>query len=521
VYEDAPSEVTEYRDLQALCDVLLSMRSARYTWYAHDGGEHAYKYLLTALTTRLDSEPALEALVIAQGHDRVIGFIIRRGHRVWELRDSAALLPVSLEQLCADFAPRYSTRIPDVCRLLTALQAAYHLIESTFAVRPGWTVGATALRAWRATLADKQYFIRQRPTVERFAREAYYGGMTFLGSTWKHLDCVTLDVNSMYPFVMREYGVPCGVACYTESWHPELPGFYAVRANVPATVLRSAVPHRTEHGVTFPHGTFDTILTSTELEYARLQGTSFGIRYGYTFERIAYPFARFVNACEGIRTSRPGTAQDRLAKLLQANLYGKFGTRPFVERYALFGSPPDEAEWFPMINEHTGAILPHLYSRTEPINQPYIHPEWAAWITAQARVTLLHTVYSVGAREVLYGDTDSFTASRVAIADAIERGVVSIGTAYGQWKIEREYSWFHAGSAKNYQGQLTDGRLFDKAAGIMRPLIRHVEHARSLNGETVTTHGVSTPHTGRVLRGASIAPEGLTRSYARVEREAD
>jgi hypothetical protein len=513
VTEDAPEMVHTLGDVDALCDVVLSSRGSNYLWYAHQGGEQDYQYLYAALLARMGREPEMCVDVMSQGRDRVMGFVVRRGHRRWELRDSYALLPVPLDALVADFAPQACGDWEPVRCLLAVLRGAYRLIEQTFGVVPGWTVGSTGLAAWRATLRPGEYYSRTRPAVEAFCRAGYYGGLSFLTSTARHTDMATLDVNSMYPFVMRQEGVPAGVAAYTSREIPNEPGYYHIRATVPRSTIRPPLAVRDASGVSWPTGTFTTVATSAEITYARTQGVTVDVAWGYTFGRLVYPFRRFVDACETIRTSQPGTARDRLAKMLQANLYGKFGARPLIERYALFGTPPDLDEWHPMVDRQTGEVLPYLYTRVEVLNAGYLHPEWAGWITAQARLVLLRAVEAVGAGRVVYGDTDSLTAPVSALEAAIARGSLSLGTGYGQWKVERVYRWFRAGAPKNYQGELSDQRTRDTVAAIPLASVRHDEHARALDGEAIQTQSPLAPHTLQVLQGAPIAAGVLRRSY--------
>lgn len=519
VYEDAPEETQVIESASALVSAFLSRHGSAYSWYVHEHERPRLLELVAPLTERVAASPSLAIDVIAQGTDHVIGFVVRAGHQRYELRDSAALLPVPLSWLAADFTEAAEHDTEPALRYLLALQGAYRLIRETFGVVPGWTVGATALKAWRATMQPEDYYLRQRPAVEDLCRRGYYGGYTFLSSTRLVRDAVTLDVNSMYPYVMRRYGVPAGVATYTERERGAAPAYYQARVEVPRTTLRPSVPYRDEHGVSWPTGSFETVLTSEEIAHARAHGTRVTVQYGYTFQRTVWPFERFVSACERIRLEAPGTARNRLAKLLQSSLYGKFGARPFVERYVLLGTPPaDTTHWRPVINQDTGEIAPYLYCCIEPLKQSYLHPEWAGWITAQARLTLLRAVEVIGPGQVLYGDTDSLTVSRAAMERAVGAGAIQLGTAYGTFKLEREYSWFRAGSGKNYQGLLTDGRMLDKVAGIQREAVTSGDHTRAMDGETVTVESLRPPSTLSVIKGKGVEGSALERTYTHIRQ---
>lgn len=510
----AQEDGTLYQDatITAFVARLLTSAGSAFLWLLHSPAGYEMNVLLDAVTEATRTRPQLVVDVISQGRERVIGLKFRQGHRSWELRNSAAVLPVSREELIAALASGFDTTT--AVGLLAALVELDALIRETFYVGMGWTAGATALRAWRATLPDGTAYLRTRPTVERFCREAYYGGYTLLASTATHADTVTLDVNSMYPYVMRACGVPVGTAAYTERRILDAPGFYRVRASVPKAVRCPVLPYRADGGVVYPTGDFTTTATSDELDMAERQGARITVEYGYVFRGLIRPFTAFVTYCEQVRRLWRGQAQERLAKILQASLYGKFGARPTIERYALFGSPPEDRDmWHPMVDVHTGEVLDCLYWCLETLEAPYLRPEWAAWITAQARLYLLRAMHAIGPEHILYADTDSVTASRRALGYALARGAVVIGSEYGQWKIEREYRWFRAGQVKHYQGALYDGRMVDRAAGIMREAVVSTEHTRALDGETIQADGMTLPGGVRVLKGHTPGPERMRRQY--------
>lgn len=478
--------------------ILLSKRTRGYTWYAHNGGEYDYKYLLSWFTSRLIDYPGIRIQPIVRS-DQCIGLVIRYHKQRIEVRDSFALVPTSLKAMTVAFAPQYQKQDiglaegvrfnpddsthrayleMDVFGLLHSLQAFFTIISDTFGVPCGWTIGSTALRAWRHTLDRDKWYWRLSPAAEGYIRQAYYGGLVFLTSTAPQTDCVQLDVNSMYPSMMRAHGVPCGIYGYVQHRY-DGPAYYHALAHVPDDMPFTFVPHRTKTGVTWPTGTFDTFITSVEMETAEKHGVTFEVIDGYLFDHLEYPFAAFVDKCEGIRREHKGTALEAATKLLQNSLYGKFGANSMTKRYELSAVPLEDAGYTPVIDTNTGEMQEGLYEKDEPMQASYIHPEWAAWITAHARCYLAETVYRLNPRTVWYGDTDSVICSE---RDFRRVGIL-LGGAYGAFKVERRYSYFRAGGPKNYIGLVRDTPEYvQKHKGIPRKSLSVSHHMAALDG---------------------------------------
>src|SRR5436190_1178059 len=69
---------------------------------------------------------------------------------------------------------------PDLCVLLHAYKNFTSIMRMTFGIRPGVTIGSTAMRAFLTTLPETHVHYRQSKGVDKLAREAYFGGLTFV-----------------------------------------------------------------------------------------------------------------------------------------------------------------------------------------------------------------------------------------------------------------------------------------------------------------------------------------------------
>ena len=481
-----------------------------YRYYAHNGSRFDFSFLMDELTAvaRLE-EYKIDPIV--QGEDRLIGLIIKDGKKtLFELRDSLPLLPMSLKEATAIYAETQKGDIGlgdgvcfdrtnndhidylrrDVLGLYEVLENFQKLVHLLFNTTIGFTSGATALAAWRATIPHGHCYYRLHEYFENFARTAYYGGYVYPGADIdEHRDVVVLDYNAAYAARMRE-GVPGGHHFETCEYYPDRPGIYHVIVNVTKTLKRPPLPYRTSKGgVVWQTGTFDTTVTSIELEYALTQGCKFQVLSGVVWERLEYPFNEFLEKCERFELE-DGGVHKAVAKNMRNPLYGKFGTKPIAKNYyiQLDNILPVDTEW--LVNEETGEIKNYVYAKWEKNKSDCIFPHWAAWITAGQRIELLQAMNTLGTP--LYGDTDSVFCYRSDFDRAVASGALVTGKKYGMLKLEKELKIFNSFGPKNYHAITIDGEYYGKVKGIPRKLLslQHYEKYNPLNPPEVEFHSV-------------------------------
>lgn len=490
--------VTDGRTAEALWRHVLAHDSRTHAnrdhvWWAHNGGEYDYVYLLDpakadALSGRARVDPVVRG-------DAMIGYRIRASKHRTDLRDSFALLPAGLASLAAQLSPtlpkldiglssgvtfdpdradhrEYAAR--DVVATLAVLTRFRSILAERFdGALPSWSAASTALRAWTLTLGDDERYRRIAPSDEPLARAGYVGGLVHVGSIAWHDDAVALDVNSMYPSVMAEAGVPDGWSAPVGRFDRRRPGIYRCTVDVPADMAFTFVPYRDPRGnLAWPTGRFPAVLTSPEIVAAREHGVRVAVHGGVVWQRLAYPFGAYVGRVAAMRAE--GGALGLVGKLLGNGLYGKFGARPTRDEWAISSRRPGDGWTPPAYDAFDDAAVKRyagLWVRHDvPLRAPYLLPHWAAWITAGARLRLVALADAIGPDRVLYTDTDSVTAPRADIERAIAAGRVSVGSAFGQVKIEHRYARFRALAPKVYMG-IEDGEPVYRAKGIPRKLV--------------------------------------------------
>ena len=467
-----------------------------FRYYAHNGAGFDFSFLLEEIIIQTRKR-GYELDPIKQGESRLIGLIVReKSKTILELRDSFALIPLSLKEATAIYATTQKEGIgledgvtynpdkpahraylhSDVRGLFEVLQTFEKLVFDLFGTPISYSAGGTAISAWRANIPDGHAYYRLNERAENFARQGYYGGYVYPGKDIAiHEDAVTLDYNGAYAGQMRK-GVPCGACWFTREFVPDRPGIYMVVATVPTDIRHTCIPCKDKHFLRWPTGTFTTTVTSLEIAFAEKHGCRFEILEGIVWEKLEYPFNEFLEKCERFELV-DGGRNKATAKQMRNSLYGKFGTRSVVEQCHIaldnnipWGTEENQLHVRLVFDPKSEYPLPYLYNTVEENTSDYIMPHWAAWITASQRITLIETMYKID--NVYYGDTDSIVCDRADFHGAEERGILIMGATYGTLKLEKEWDTFTSKGPKNYGGKLKSGTFHGKTKGIPRRLLQ-------------------------------------------------
>lgn len=308
------------------------------------------------------------------------------------------------------------------------------------------TAASLALSLFRSHFYDEVKFPIHIPNKneDTFIRSGYYGG---------HADAYTpygenlyyYDVNSLYPFVMKEFPMPGGVPV----WHSDLDsmeldsmfGFIQAYVECPKTMKRPFLPYRDKDGILlFPTGEFIGVYYSEELKYARSLGYKVLPICGYLFQRMESPFKDYVNSLFESRSNAKKEGNNAIGyvyKLLLNSLYGRFGINPmstitemcdqnrrnFLLRKGTFINDVPLGEDLHMVSYHSNMEKGPDYWKP-PKNSAI---QLAAAITASARIYM----YKYISREdCYYTDTDS-----IVLGNPLPESDIS-SSVLGQFKLE-------------------------------------------------------------------------------------
>jgi len=397
-----------------------------------------------------------------------------------QLRDSYALWPHRLKSLCEHFAPAEGQKLAisdiahfdihnpehvayalqDAVALWYGLHGFFEALAESFDTSPSLTIASTAVRAWERTLDEQDKFYPLSNIEDKWMRKYYYGALTGLTSTRPQFNVETFDINSSYPSVMESTPMPtkwewiAGVEL--GRWILDQEGFVDCVVRTPEDLIVPILPTRDSKGhMIWRRGTFATSVTIPELRFALQQGYEIlELRRVCIFTESKIVFDQVVEKCKTLRHEHRGTNIEKVAKLIQNSLYGKFGAR----RERIVSVVVDDLDTLDVDLYPT--VIPNLYLDMKEQRVRSL-PHWAAWITAHARLRLLEAIYCIGPEKVFYYDTDSVTVqSGTFPSDLINQ------EAYGFWKLDKQWKTFMAVAPKVYHGRLVNGERFGKVKGV-------------------------------------------------------
>lgn len=395
------------------------------------------------------------------------------GKRIlFRLRDSLHLLPGKLDDLAKNLCPELGSKgsIPyDQVTLenlstlrvslleymkqdILLLGGIMHNFQDLYAkaykndIENKITTASLALSLFRNNYYDEVKFPIHIPNKneDTFIRRGYYGGHADAYIPYGE-NLYYYDINSLYPFVMKEFPMPGGVPV----WHSDLEsmeldsmfGFIKAYVECPKTMKRPFLPYRNKDGLLiFPTGEFVGVYYSEELKYARDLGYKVIPISGYLFQKMESPFKDYVNSLFESRSNAKKEGNNAIAyvyKLLLNSLYGRFGINPmstitemcdknrhdFLLRTGTFINDVLLREDLYMVSYHSNMEKGPDYWKP-PKNSAI---QLAAAITASARIYM----YKYISREdCYYTDTDSIVLGNPLPDDLISSSVL------GMFKLE-------------------------------------------------------------------------------------
>lgn len=381
--------------------------------------------------------------------------VFKRGQQTIKFVNTFNYFPMKLEKIgdivglpkkSVDFNDVDIDTLLDYCMrdteiVMRAMRLFHDTIEENLGVSVGLTSGATSFNAWVNMQSGEWIEFHDDPELSGFERDCYKGGRTEafklgpLRGTWT---CV--DINSMYPFIMRTTLMPLrvvkvfGVKPHFEAitgrdWWQSLSRFIVedkegfvlrrdgqragVVADVTITTDEPAIGIVDKNKLVFPVGTFRVTLACCEFEYAFHKGWINEIHAAEIWA-LGYPFNEFIDTCWNLRHEfevMDNHGLSKCLKLVMNSLYGKFAQRKIEELYREPCDPESIKSEFAVLPEGDGVIWElcgqRVYMLTTKETTSRTHYPVAAQITAAARLYLWKLINTAGRENVAYCDTDS------------------------------------------------------------------------------------------------------------------
>lgn len=471
-----------YETIGETCDALFSHSFREYALYAHNCGKFDGMFLIDELSRR--KEWSVEP-VISGGRMLEIRVEDRDRHR-WFVRDSYALLPSSLKKLTMNFKvqhqkldedakgmlsnPEYNRN--DCIGLYEVLDKFRDLNRGTF----GLTIARTALDDYRRNFQKVTF--RSVRSCEEEIRKAYYGGRTEIFQFNTNPDKVfyDYDVNSLYPFVLREYDYPYG---RFKSVHPDIDDFGFSYARVREQHRYPILPQRLDYKMMFMHGWHEGWYSNEELRLAeKVSPFDFEVTKTLACEEHAPVFREYIDDLYGKRLEARAEGNEALAyvlKLKMNSFYGKWGQRRKNERILINPEFIEEGMKLEFVGD-----LP-IFKKTEDSDSPHIIPSVSAMVTAYARAYMWKWFTGVADSDLFYMDTDSIITSSPCLEESKKLGA---------FKLEAKMERFYPIMPKVYYYEL-EGQPHVRAKGL--PMQDMASFRAYLDGQPVTDdRGVET-----------------------------
>lgn len=300
------------------------------------------------------------------------------------------------------------------------------------------TIAGQAMTAFRHRFMHHDLLVHDYYDILEMEKNSYRGGRCEVFKMGKFNDVTCLDINSMYPYVMKTKDYP------TKLISSE------ILTNVPLLDIERVISAGTfilaecslnmkkpviackRDKLLFPIGKIKQTITSPEIEYI-LNNPNCGKIV--SFDKVVYYykaniFSEYVDFFYALRQSSDNLAIKQMSKILLNGLYGKFGqhnstipelvTDEIIRKvYLEFMTENDTMEVIDDISAkyiRIGNDLYYITKKDEEFARDSI-PIIASAVTSYARMLLWELMQTAGSENVLYCDTDSLFVNKDGLAN--------------------------------------------------------------------------------------------------------
>lgn len=226
------------------------------------------------------------------------------------------------------------------------------------------TLSSLAFAIFRSNFLKENTIPQLSGKIANEIRESYTGGAVdmYIPKPPKGEKVYCYDVNSLYPFVMKDNAMPIGKPVFFKGdirvVDPDAFGFFYCKITSPDNLMHPILQThvKTESGLRTiaALGQWEDLIFSAELDNAVKYGYKFEILWGYKFEK-AYIFKDYVQNLYRLRQDYPKTNPlNLIAKLLLNSLYGRFGMIDEFPDITIFNN---KKSYLKFIEKHSSDIL--------------------------------------------------------------------------------------------------------------------------------------------------------------------
>jgi len=286
--------------------------------------------------------------------------------------------------------------------------------------RFGFTKASQAFNAYRHRFMARTISIHKELEVTELERAAYFGGRVEcwqLGEI-KGGEKTFLDVNSMYPDVMKKHRYPTKLRFYFEGEECKEGLKYLDSGSciAEATICTDEPVYALRRGgkLIFPVGTFRTFLCTEGLRRARAKKELLELHRLAVYEND-YIFTEYVDYWYPLKAKYRSEGNELYAKIVKLflnSLYGKFGQKkPVMETYLDPEAGPPTSTTVISIETGERWVERSAFGKTHrqigEENGDKSFVAIAAHVTEYSRIALWDLCVAVGRERIYYMDTDS------------------------------------------------------------------------------------------------------------------
>jgi len=460
---------------------------------AHNGGRFDYVSMLYELLPKTWS-----ASIIMTGSGIIVCSINDFKKRV-TFKDSIMVLKGSLKYLCETFnveTPKSDIDIENIEKIFheNREEFDYYLdndVISLFQVCKAFQkeLDLKSFPITIAALAIKTYFDKFKPDYQFFDTStlnteetammdsSYAGGRVEVFRKGEHEGINSYDVNSLYPFVMKENYYPVFPAIRGKKYVPGDMGIYECSFKQDNRGIPPCLWIKGDNGLEFTYEG-SGCYTSVEIEQAKKYGLDINVGYGLYFPKKHKIFEKYVDHFYSLRMANKDNALNMICKLLLNSLYGKFAERSEGTMLAQL-TEKEKTDYIKKeigFSEYSEKMGLYLVETKRKIKHP--HKYISIFTTAYARCYMYDFLVKYSDK-LVYMDTDSIHMTGIMDNEFI-------GNELGQFKPEYSGKGIYNGRKQyiidktlRFKGMRTQGNLFHEK-------ITYEDFKTMLDGKVIT-----------------------------------
>lgn len=348
------------------------------------------------------------------------------------------------------------------------------------------TIGSNALSMYRKMNKNFfHYFPELDNLVDSEIRRSYKGGFTYLNPIYKDKEVgngLVLDVNSLYPSVLKNEKMPIGSPLFFKGKYKEDKlynlyvqcfscSFELKKGMIPTLQIKNNMSYKPNEYLTSSNGQIETLtLTNIDLElflkHYDVEDLTF--HSGYKFKSFKGLFNEYIDfwTNEKINAKKENNKPLYLiSKLLLNSLYGKFGTSPISKCKMPF-------------LDKDGIVK---YKILEEEQKKTIYMPVATFVTSYARRKTIETSQKIKDYTLekykkdyyIYSDTDSIHMLDMD-AEELKQFVDIDDYRLGSWKLESRFKRGKFLRQKCYIEESYDEKINTTIAGLPKKMGKYI-----------------------------------------------